>query len=206
MEDLSHDSVNRFLLRERYEPRDLFDEVKPYINLVDGTLSADDTVIDKPHSNPKLTELLGYIYSGRHHRTVKGIQLITLYYTDLSGKSVPVNYRIYNKHDGQTKNDYLREMITEVLEWGLKPHAVTTDAWYSSRKNLKFFKNKELKFLTGIAKNRLCYVDGKNYTQVQNLEIPENGKMRASKKVWASQSISQKFQKRNPQILRHVCA
>ncbi len=47
MEDLSHDSVNRFLLRERYEPRDLFDEIKAHINLVDGTLSADDTVIDK---------------------------------------------------------------------------------------------------------------------------------------------------------------
>jgi Transposase DDE domain len=175
MGDLSHDSVNRFLLRERYEPRDLFDEVKPYINLVDGTLSADDTVIDKPHSDPKLTELLGYIYSGRHHRTVKGIQLITLYYTDLSGKSVPVNYRIYNKQEGQTKNDYLREMITEVWEWGLKPKAITTDAWYSSRKNLKFFKNKGLEFLTGIAKNRLCSVDGKNYTQVQNIEIPDNG-------------------------------
>ena len=85
MEDLSHNSVNRFLLRERYEPKDLFDEVKPYINLVDGTLSGDDTVIDKPHSDPKLTELIGYVYSGRHHRTIKGIQLITLYYTDLSG-------------------------------------------------------------------------------------------------------------------------
>lgn len=44
MEDLSHDSVNRFLLRERYEPRDLFDEVKPYINLVDGKLSAKDAL------------------------------------------------------------------------------------------------------------------------------------------------------------------
>ncbi|OUL25408.1 hypothetical protein BV372_27995 [Nostoc sp. T09] len=28
MEDLSDDSVNKFLLRERYEPKDLFDEVK----------------------------------------------------------------------------------------------------------------------------------------------------------------------------------
>ncbi len=34
MEDLSHDSVNRFLLRERYEPKDLFDEVSPKINLI----------------------------------------------------------------------------------------------------------------------------------------------------------------------------
>jgi hypothetical protein len=189
MEDLSHDSVNRFLLRERYEPRDLFDEVKPYINLVGGTLSGDDTVIDKPHSNVNLTELIGYVYSGRHHRTVKGIQLITLYYTDLSLKSVPINYRIYNKQEGKTKNDYLRDMITEVIDWGLQPQSITTDAWYSSNKNLKFFKNKELEFLTGIAKNRemrhrgvspwslsrRCSVDGKNFTQVQNLEIPETG-------------------------------
>ncbi len=175
MEDLSHDSVNRFLLRERYEPKDLFDEVSPHLNLIGGILSGDDTVIDKPHSDPKITELIGYYYSGRHHRAVKGIQLITLYYTEFSGKSVPINYRIYNKREEKTKNDYLREMITEVLDWGWQPKTVTTDAWYSSQKNLKFFKDKELEFLTGIAKNRSCSVDGKTFTQVQNLEIPEDG-------------------------------
>ena len=111
MEDLSHDSVNRFLLRERYEPKDLFNEVSPRINLIGGTKSYDDTVIDKPHSDPRITELIGFYYSGRHHRAVKGVQLITLYYTDLSDKSVPVNYRIYNKQEGKTKNDYLQEMI-----------------------------------------------------------------------------------------------
>lgn len=175
MENLSHDSVNRFLLRERYEPKDLFEEIKPNINLIGGTLSGDDTVVDKPHSDPKKTELIGYYYSGRHHRAVKGIQLITLYYTDLSLQSVPVNYRIYNKQDGKTKNDYLREMISEVLDWGLQPKTVTTDTWYSSQKNLKFLKNQGLEFLTGIAKNRSCSVEGKTFTQVQNLEIPEIG-------------------------------
>lgn len=35
---------------------DLFDELKPHINLAGGTLSGDDTVIDKPYSEPKLTE------------------------------------------------------------------------------------------------------------------------------------------------------
>jgi hypothetical protein len=167
--------VNRFLLRERYEPKDLFNEVKLNINLIGGTLSGDDTVVDKPHSDPKITELIGYYYSGRHHRAVKGIQLITLYYTDLSGKSVPINYRIYNKQEGKTKNEYLREMIAEVLTWGLSPKTITTDTWYSSQKNLKFFKDKGLEFLTGIAKNRLCAVDGQNFTQVKNLEIPESG-------------------------------
>lgn len=138
LEDLSHDSVNRFKQRERYEPKHLFLEVRPHINLAGGTLSGDDTVIDKPYSDPKLTELIGYFWYGLHHRVVKGIQLITLYYTDGTGISVPVNYRIYNKQEGKTKNDYLRVLITEVLSWGLKPAAWTTDAWYASRDNLKF--------------------------------------------------------------------
>jgi len=38
----------------------LFDELKPHIQLVSGILSGDDTVIDKPYSDPKLTELIGY--------------------------------------------------------------------------------------------------------------------------------------------------
>lgn len=94
------------MLRERYEPKDLFEETKPNINIIGGILSGDDAVIDKPHSDPK---------------------------------------------------------------------TVTTDTWYSSQKNLKFFKDKGLGFLTGIAKNRSCSVDGKNFTQVQHLEIPESG-------------------------------
>ncbi len=175
LEGLSHDSVNRFLLRERYDPKDLFDEVKLYIDLTGGTLSGDDTIIDKPYSDPSLTELIRYFWSGKHHRIVKGIQLITLYYTDPSGKSVPVNYRIYNKLEGKTKNVYLREMITEVLGWGLQPKMVTGDTWYSSQENLKFLKNKELGFLMGIAKNRKVSIPDGEFTQVQNLEIPEQG-------------------------------
>lgn len=61
-------------------------------------------------------------------------------------------------------------MITEVLNWGLQPKTVTTDSWYSSRENLKFLKNKDLGFFMGIAKNRSCSINGRDYTQVQNLD------------------------------------
>lgn len=100
--ELSHDSVNRFLLRERYEPVDLFNEVKLHINLIGGTLSIDDTVVEKPYSEPNINQLIGYFWSGTQHRPVKGINLITLYYTDETGKSVPVNYRLYKKEEGQS--------------------------------------------------------------------------------------------------------
>ena len=39
MNNISHDSVNRFLEREQFEPKDLFDEVKDSIELVGGILS-----------------------------------------------------------------------------------------------------------------------------------------------------------------------
>ena len=37
-------------------------------------------------------------------------------------------------------------LITEVLVWGLEPKTVTTDAWYSSRKNLKSLKRANTNF------------------------------------------------------------
>lgn len=47
---ISHDSVNRFLLRESYEPQDLFNEAKKLPGVVGGTLNVDDSTLDKPYS------------------------------------------------------------------------------------------------------------------------------------------------------------
>ena len=71
--EISHDSVNRFLLREDYTPRDLFQEVRADLNLKGGTVSVDDSVLDKPYSH--LMALVGYFWSGKHHRVVRGINL-----------------------------------------------------------------------------------------------------------------------------------
>ena len=100
MKSISHDSVNRFLLRENYTPQDLFDEVKNELVLEGGIVSVDDSVLDKPYSDPKKSELIDYFWSGKHKRSVKGINLITLYYTDVTGVSYPINFRLYDKHKG----------------------------------------------------------------------------------------------------------
>ena len=96
LENVSHDSINRFLLRERYEVKDLFDTVSDLIDLKGGILSVDDTVIEKHYSNPRCAELIGYVlvrvplrlsatrgrtafWSGKYHKSIKGLNLITLY-------------------------------------------------------------------------------------------------------------------------------
>src|SRR5450756_3062693 len=54
------------------------------------------------------------MWSGKHHRTVKGIGLITLIWTD-GTTVIPVDFRIYNiDEDDKTKNDHFRDMIDKL--------------------------------------------------------------------------------------------
>jgi hypothetical protein len=69
--DVSHDSINRFLLRERYEAKDLFEQITDWIHQEGGILSVDDTVIEKLYSDPKSAELVDYFWSGKFHQTIK---------------------------------------------------------------------------------------------------------------------------------------
>lgn len=154
LEELSHDSVNRFLLREQYIPKDLFDEVKGELNLSGGITIVDDSVVDKPYRDLSKTELVGYLWSGKHKWTVKGINLITLYYIDVAGNSYPVTFRLYDKRENKTKNDYFIEMLQKIKSWGLNPDWVTGDSWCSSLANLKFLRNEEVGFLFGVADSR----------------------------------------------------
>src|SRR5512147_169570 len=172
--DISHDSVNRFLQREAYTPRDLFNESKLGLELTGSTLSVDDSILDKPYSHHMA--LVGYFGSGKHHRVVKGIKLITLYYTDVGGQHRPVNYRLYDKAEGKTKNDYFQEMFADVLAWGLEPAVVTGDRWSSGLDNLKTVRNHSLGFLCALERNQLVSVDKGSWVPVQQLEIPDAGR------------------------------
>jgi hypothetical protein len=66
--EFAHDAVNRFLNREAFSGKDLFEEARPLLDLEGGLLSVDDTVLDKPYSQEGKTELVGYFWSGKHGR------------------------------------------------------------------------------------------------------------------------------------------
>lgn len=170
---ISHDSTTRFLQRERYDSKDLFNESAALLNLKGGTLSVDDSVLDKPYSH--YLAFVSYFWSGKHHKTVKGINLITLYYTDVQNQNLPVNFRVYDKSEGKTKNDYFQDMLAEVLAWGLEPAWVTGDSWYSCVDNLKRIKNHQLGWLFALENNRKVSLEKGQWVQVQKLYIPDDG-------------------------------
>nr|WP_162055354.1 transposase [Pontibacter pamirensis] len=174
--EVSHDEINRFLLSSHFTGKDLFEAVRQGLKLEGGVLSVDDSVLDKPFTDPATTELVGYFYSGRHHSTVKGINLITLFYTDASGVGMPVNFRVYRHEEGKTKHAYFQEMVKECWQWGLHPEWVSADSWYASIENLKFLRDKEVGFLVGLEANRIVSTTPCCYEQVGKVEhMPQEG-------------------------------
>ena len=98
-------------------------------------LVLDDTTLDKPYASR--IELVTYHWSGKHRRVVKGINLLTLLWTD--GKAlVPCDFSVYDKPlGGGTKNERFREMLKKAKERGFKPAYVLFNSWYAGLKNLK---------------------------------------------------------------------
>ncbi len=174
--EVSHDEVNRFLLSGQYQGIDLFEAVKAHIGRQGGTLSMDDSTLDKPYSQIASTELVGYFWSGKHHKSVKGISLLVLLYTTPDGYSVPVNFRVYRYSEEKTKNDYFQEMVQEVWHWKLRPAWITADSWYSSLDNLKFLRNLEIGICMGLEKNRIVSNQPGVYEPVGQLAIPPEGR------------------------------
>ena len=112
-------------------------------------------MLDKPYSDPDKAAFVAYFWSGKYHDIVKEINIISLFYTDIHGTAVSINYRIYDKAVSKTKNDYFREMLIEVMSWGVMPTWVTGDNWYSNLENLKFIRSKKLNFMFGVESNRI---------------------------------------------------
>lgn len=174
--EVSHDQVTRLLNNESYTGADLFAKAAPALVLGGGTLHVDDSLMDKPYSDLQANELVAYQWSGKHHKTVRGICLVALLYTDISGHSLPVNFRLYNPNDDVSKHQLLQQMILEVIQWGLRPARFTADSWYASLENLKFLRNQEISFQVGLKSNRTVSTQPGAYEQVGDIEhVPDDG-------------------------------
>ena len=106
----------------------------------------------------------GFHYSGKHKRSVRGLCLVSLVWTD--GKYVfPVDFRVYNKDDGITKNEHLRDMLKTAKNRGFKPEKVMFDSWYSACEALHLLQSWSWKYMVGIKSNRVLILFPSPYQQ-----------------------------------------
>jgi len=169
----AHDSYTRLLQRLEPDPETLFEEVEPLVDKLRGVLVIDDSTLDKPYS--RKIEPVSYHWSGKHHAVVKGINLISMVWTD-GDLMMPVDYRVYDKAgDGKSKNDHFQNMLDQAKQRDFKPEAILFDSWYSGLANLKRVRDYGWIFLTRLKANRKVDPDRQGYRQVSDVEIEPRG-------------------------------
>ena len=171
----SHDLFTRFLLRQPQDTGQLWEEAEPIVTKNSGVLVLDDTTLDKPYS--KEISLVTNHWSGKHHQVVRGINLITLLWTDGS-KLVPTDYRIYDKpFGGKTKNEHFSDMLYMSKERGFNPDYAVFDSWYTGLDNLKQLREMGWRWFARLKENRLIDTDGSGYSAISDIEIPHQGRI-----------------------------
>jgi putative transposase len=169
----AHDAFTRLLHRIEPDPQTLWEEARPMVRKGGGLLVLDDSTLDKHYA--RRIELVSRHWSGRHKRVVRGINLITLAWTD-GDTVVPRDYRLYEKAvDGLTKNDHFLAMLKQAKARGFEPRCVAFDSWYSGLENLKAVRACGWTFLTRLKVNRKVDLDRQGYRAVAGVEIAAGG-------------------------------
>ncbi|WP_394351064.1 IS701 family transposase [Spirosoma arboris] len=173
-QQISHDRLTRSLSVTDYGSAQLWQVVKPFVQQIahpDGLLLLDDTVEEKPYSQPN--ELISYHFDHTQGRSVKGInQLTALYHSQET--SLPVGFHLIRKTktiqtkkglkrvSEQTKQQLFRDLIRQAIANQLPFKYVLADSWYGSVENINYLIEKEKQFIFALKTNRqvaLCEAD-----------------------------------------------
>ena len=174
LEQISHDTINRYLKNEKLTPRLLWDNVKDSIVVdEDAYIIFDDTVLDKRFSEEM--EIVRRQYSGNEHGVVRGIGIVNCIY--VNPKTLQfwvIDYRIFNPdNDGLSKIDHVKNMLLGlVYQRNLPFETVLMDTWYAVNKLMLYIDSLDKIYYCPLKTNRL--VDdsfGKEkYKNIKNLE------------------------------------
>lgn len=190
--DVSHDRITRFLSEQDYTSRDLWQEVKSTVRLVErdeGALIFDDTIQEKAWTDE--SELMCWHFDHCSGRNVRGINLLNALYHG-NGSSIPVAFELVKKpfqycdlktrqvkrKSDVTKNELMRQMIDTCLRNELKFRFVLMDSWFSAQENFDFITGKGKHFIAALKNNRLVALSEedrkkKRFVRVDELDFPE---------------------------------
>jgi len=168
----AHDAFTRLLTRLEPDPDALWAEAQPQLGRTGGVLVVDDSTLDKPYATA--IELVTRHWSGKHHAVVRGINLVSLVWTD-GDRHIPCDYRLYDPTNKLTKNDHFADLIRAAHTRGFRPRCVLFDGWYSSLENLKLIRACGWVWLTRLKSNRLVNHDRQGTRALKDTAIAATG-------------------------------
>lgn len=198
---ISHDQVSRFLNRNNFGSKDLWNYVKPKIRQQElekgGVLIIDDAIEEKPYTDENT--IVNWHFSHAKGRCVKGINLLSclVRYNDWA---VPISYKVIHKDlyfsdlktrktkrkASFTKNEHFRGLVEQAIANQVKFDYVLADNWFGSKDNMEHIHYKMgKKFIFGLKANRLVALseEAAKKGQYQNLSTLDF-EDREAKKAW----------------------
>lgn len=197
---LSHDTVTRFLSGSRNDSAMLWSLVKPTVRQLealggdDGVIIFDDTIIEKPYTDENA--IVCWHFDHCTGSNLKGINLLSALY-HCNGVSVPVAFEAVSKTvcyiDGKgrlrrttaiTKNQYLRGMLRQCVENGLKARYVLADSWYACAESMGYIKEQMgMDFIMPLKSNRKVALSKAakkrgEYVAIESLTLEEHATTR----------------------------
>ena len=165
---INHDKITRFLSKEQFSSKDLWQLAKPIIRKIessDGVLIFDDSIEEKPYTDEN--DIICYHYDHCQGRSIKGINFLTALYHS-KDMSVPVSFQIIAKTENvvdktgkekrkspKSKNEYLREMLKACIQNNIKFRYVLSDVWFASAENMNYIhQDLSLDFVMPLKINR----------------------------------------------------
>ena len=198
---LSHDQITRFLNRNEYTSKDLWQYIKADVRKQEqtkgGVLIIDDAIEEKPYTDEN--EIICWHYSHAKGRCVKGVNILSslIRYGEIA---FPVAYEVINKdlyfcdvktkkekkQSSITKNQHFRSLIKQAISNQILFDYVLADNWFGAKDNMEFI-HYDLKkfFIFGIKANRLIAFseEERKKGQYQNLSSL-NFKDGEKKTIW----------------------
>ena len=165
---ISHDKITRMLKKGAFDARYLWKRVKKVVREIEdeeGCLIIDDTIVQKEWTDEN--EIVCYHYDHTKGRSVKGFNILNMLYYN-KDISIPVSFevirkdKVYTDINGnkrrkstKTKNELMRDMITQAIKNDIKFTYILSDSWFSSKENFEFITNKNKHFIMALKNNRL---------------------------------------------------
>jgi putative transposase len=147
---VSHDRLQRLLYQRFAWSRRLWDFFAARLVREGGYLIIDDTCWARW---AKHSEAVSWVWSSTQGRTVRGMQVVLLVWTD-GRRRVPLGLRLWQK-GGRSKVELAAELLREAHRRGVRPEYVLFDSWYAASTLLHLLADLGWKYVARLKSNRL---------------------------------------------------
>lgn len=196
--EISHDQVTRFLNKQKFSSKALWEEVKPHVKQYSscsgGVLILDDCIEEKPYTDEN--EIMCWHFSHAKGCHVKGVNILSCL-VRYGNISFPVGYELIHKDiefcdietkqvkrkASVTKNEHFRSLIDRCIKNNVSFDYVLADNWFGAKDNLSYIHHDlNKKFIIGIKSNRTVALSLNDkitgqFQQVSSLELKDGQSM-----------------------------